>query len=90
MADGVDVFTDRGVEAVRRAGARRHAPQAGRPCGERARRLERAAVGLPHQPNLAVLHTDTSLLPQARKAWAAWNSSAAAWRSRRGAVCLHY
>lgn len=27
----------------------------------------------PYQPNQAVLHTDTSLLPRARRAWASWN-----------------
>ncbi len=28
---------------------------------------------LPYSPNTALLHTDTSLLPDARKAWASWN-----------------
>jgi len=36
--------------------------------------LERAVVGaIPYQENEAVLHTDTTLLPQTRRAWAAWN-----------------
>jgi predicted NAD/FAD-binding protein len=35
---------------------------------------ERAVLGaLPYQGNEAVLHTDTSLLPKNRRAWAAWN-----------------
>jgi predicted NAD/FAD-binding protein len=35
---------------------------------------EREVLGaLPYQENEAVLHTDTSLLPRARRAWAAWN-----------------
>lgn len=35
---------------------------------------ERAVLGaLPYQENEAVLHTDTSLLPRSRRAWAAWN-----------------
>jgi predicted NAD/FAD-binding protein len=35
---------------------------------------ERAVLGaLPYQRNEAVLHTDTSLLPHSRRAWAAWN-----------------
>lgn len=35
---------------------------------------EREILGaLPCQPNEAVLHTDTSLLPRTRRAWAAWN-----------------
>jgi predicted NAD/FAD-binding protein len=37
-------------------------------------RLEQEVLGaFPYQHNEAVLHTDTSLLPQRRLAWAAWN-----------------
>ncbi len=28
---------------------------------------------IPYQPNTAILHTDSSLLPQRRKVWASWN-----------------
>jgi len=35
---------------------------------------EREVLGaFPYQKNLAVLHTDTSVLPQSRRAWACWN-----------------
>src|SRR4051794_19079493 len=35
---------------------------------------EREVLGaLPYQPNEAVLHTDTSLMPRRRRAWASWN-----------------
>lgn len=35
---------------------------------------ERAVLsGIRYQPNCAVLHTDTSLLPRSKDAWAAWN-----------------
>jgi predicted NAD/FAD-binding protein len=34
---------------------------------------ERAALDVRYQPNRAVLHTDTRLLPQSRKVWSAWN-----------------
>ena len=54
--------------------------------------LERATLGaIRYQPNLAVLHTDTSVLPQKRRAWAAWNYQRAASQSReQSTVCLHY
>jgi predicted NAD/FAD-binding protein len=36
--------------------------------------LEREVLGaMPYQTNEAVLHTDTRLMPRARRAWAAWN-----------------
>ena len=38
-----------------------------------------------------MLHTDTSLLPRRRRAWAAWNYERAALNDREhSAVCLHY
>ncbi|MBC8058600.1 MAG: FAD-dependent oxidoreductase [Rhizobiales bacterium] len=44
-----------------------------------------------YQRNRALLHTDTSVLPRRRKAWAAWNYERAAEGSRdEAAVCLHY
>ena len=36
---------------------------------------ERDILGsISYQPNLAILHTDTSILPRNKKAWASWNS----------------
>ncbi len=51
---------------------------------------ERSVLGaIRYQRNRAVLHTDVRLLPQRRKAWAAWNfESGPADGQRR--VCLHY
>lgn len=44
-----------------------------------------------YQPNRAVLHTDSSVLPAKRLAWAAWNyESAPNTSGQAGAVCLHY
>ena len=44
-----------------------------------------------YQSNRAVLHTDASLLPRRRKAWAAWNYERSPQPAReQSAVCLHY
>jgi uncharacterized protein len=44
-----------------------------------------------YQPNTAVLHTDTRMLPRRRLAWAAWNYERAPSLQREQAgVCLHY
>lgn len=53
---------------------------------------EHAVLGaIRYQPNRVLLHTDTSVLPTRRRAWAAWNYERAAERSREdAAVCLHY
>ena len=53
---------------------------------------ERSVLGaIRYQPNRAVLHTDTALLPMRRKAWAAWNYERAAGSGNASsAVCLHY
>lgn len=53
---------------------------------------ERAVLGaIRYQPNRAVLHTDSSVLPKRRRAWAAWNYERATTGSReQAAVCLHY
>ena len=57
---------------------------------------ERSVLGaIRYQPNRAVLHTDTSVLPSRRAAWAAWNYERAAGTAgtqtqNEARVCLHY
>ena len=55
---------------------------------------ERAVLGaIRYQPNRAVLHTDTSVLPKNQRAWAAWNYQrppTAAASQNDAHVCLHY
>lgn len=53
---------------------------------------ERAVLGaIRYQANRAVLHTDPSVLPRQRRAWAAWNyESAQTSDGSAQRVCLHY
>ncbi|MDD2546041.1 MAG: FAD-dependent oxidoreductase [Burkholderiaceae bacterium] len=90
-AAGVRVFTDGHAEHFDRLVLATHSDQSlallGKPSLE-----ERAVLGaIRYQPNRAVLHTDTSVLPARRAAWAAWNYERAPQSSRESArVCLHY
>lgn len=50
---------------------------------------ERRLLGsVQYQPNRAVLHTDSSVLPENRKAWSAWNYQSGNGGNPR--VCVHY
>ena len=51
----------------------------------------RATLGaIRYQANRAVLHTDTSVLPRQRRAWAAWNYERPSADGDANRVCLHY
>lgn len=51
-----------------------HSDQALKILNQDATSEEREVLGaIPYQPNEAVLHTDTSVLPQKQRAWASWN-----------------
>ncbi len=54
--------------------------------------LEQELLGaIGYQPNVAVLHTDTSVMPRHRSAWSAWNYERAQSPDQESArVCLHY
>ncbi len=72
-ADGVDIRADQGLEQFHEVVVAAHSDQA-LAMLEDATPLERELLGsFPYQPNTAVLHTDPSVLPRRRLAWAAWN-----------------
>ncbi len=73
-AGGVDIVTDEGGREVFDAVfIATHSDQA-LAMLERPTRAEAETLGsIRYQPNEAVLHTDTSLMPKRRRAWAAWN-----------------
>ncbi len=67
------VITDRGAQHFDRVVVATHSDQALRLL-ERPSAAERSILGaIGYQRNRATLHTDTSLLPPNRRAWAAWN-----------------
>ena len=88
---GVSVATDAGTERFDDVVMACHSDQSLALLAD-ATRDERDVLGaIGYHPNRAVLHTDTSVLPRRRRAWAAWNYERAASGSREQAsVCLHY
>jgi predicted NAD/FAD-binding protein len=49
---------------------------------------QRLLSAIRYQPNRAVLHTDTSCLPDRRKTWSAWNYQSQGGEEPK--VCVHY
>jgi len=88
---GVLVSTDHGTERFDDVVLACHSDQALALLAD-ASDDERGVLGaIRYQPNRAVLHTDTALLPRRRLAWAAWNYERAADAAvEQSAVCLHY
>ena len=88
---GVHVSTDAGTELFDKVVLATHSDQslAMLQAPSEAEQLSLSAIR--YQPNRAVLHTDTSVLPQKKIAWAAWNYERAGQTSRESTqVCLHY
>ncbi|KJV32056.1 NAD(P)/FAD-dependent oxidoreductase [Luteibacter yeojuensis] len=72
--NGVDVTSTRGTEAFDEVVLACHSDQALALLAD-ADPLERAVLGaMRYQANETVLHTDASVLPRSRRAWAAWNA----------------
>ncbi|MDZ4048483.1 MAG: FAD-dependent oxidoreductase [Pseudoxanthomonas sp.] len=73
-AAGVELVTDRGSERFDQVVMACHSDQALALLADPSQ-AEREVLGAIHyQTNETVLHTDASLLPRQRKAWAAWNA----------------
>jgi len=84
LTDGADEYFDKVVLAT-------HSDQS-LAILQDADQQERAVLGaIGYQANRAVLHTDTSVLPANKLAWAAWNYERSPDLRRESArVCLHY
>jgi predicted NAD/FAD-binding protein len=91
VADGAIVATERGSERFDEVVLACHSDQALALLAD-ARDDERALLGaIRYHANRAVLHTDASVLPRRKLAWAAWNYERAADAAQeQSAVCLHY
>ena len=74
-SDGVTVFTDQGAERFDQIVLACHSDQALRLLNDASEAEHAILGGMPYQANDTVLHTDASLLPRGRKAWAAWNAT---------------
>jgi len=89
QAGGVLLRTAQGSERFDEVVLACHSDQSLRLLAEDASPAEREVLGaIGYHRNRAVLHTDTQLLPQRPRAWAAWNYERGSASSQ--AVCLHY
>ena len=88
---GVLVATDAGTERFDHVVLATHSDQSMAMLSDPSE-AEQAVLGaIRYQPNRAVLHTDASVLPQRRAAWAAWNyERTTASGGDAAGVCLHY
>ena len=90
-ATGVHVTTDAGTERFDKAVLATHSDQSLKMLHEPTHAEQQSLAAIRYQPNRAVLHTDTSVLPRKKIAWAAWNYERAEQTSRESSqVCLHY
>ena len=88
---GVHVSTDAGVEVFDKVVLAAHSDQSLVLLEAPTEAEQQALSAIRYQRNLAVLHTDTSVLPKKKIAWAAWNYERAEQPGRESAqVCLHY
>jgi predicted NAD/FAD-binding protein len=90
-AAGVWVATDAGEERFDEVVLACHSDQSLALLSDASEQERRWLGALRYHPNRTVLHTDTSLMPRRRLAWAAWNYERASQLQREQAsVCLHY
>jgi len=90
-AAGVILHTDRGSERFDHVVLAAHSDQSLAMLRQPSKAEAEVLGAIRYQPNLAVLHTDTSVLPSRPAAWAAWNYERAADDQKESSrVCLHY
>jgi predicted NAD/FAD-binding protein len=88
---GVTVHTDAGAQVFDKVIIATHPDQALAMLAAPSSQEQAALGAIRYQPNHAVLHTDASVLPRSKLAWAAWNYERAASADVESSkVCLHY
>ena len=88
---GVHVFTAGGAEDFDGVVLACHADQALSLLAQPSPQEQALLGAIRYHPNKAVLHTDTSVLPKKKLAWAAWNYERATDLGLESSrVCLHY
>ncbi len=90
-AQGVTIYSEAGAERYDHVVLATHSDQALALLRQPTTEEQRLLGAIRYQPNRAVLHTDASVLPQSRRAWAAWNyERAVSTDQEHSGVCLHY
>jgi predicted NAD/FAD-binding protein len=87
----VEIHTRAGVERFDKVIIATHSDQALQLLAAPTAQEREVLGAIRYQSNRAVLHTDASVLPTRKAAWAAWNYERSASSGPEGAqVCLHY
>ncbi len=90
-ADGVRIVTHKGAERFDKVVLAAHSDQSLAILRDPTAAEQQVLGAIRYQSNHAVLHTDVSVLPQRKLAWAAWNYERARYADRESTqVCLHY
>ena len=88
--NGVLLHTAQGGERFDQVVIATHADQALRLLQQASDEEHALLSNIGFQDNLAVLHTDASVMPKKRLAWAAWTYQSSAGDRENARVCLHY
>jgi uncharacterized protein len=90
--DGVTLTVNGQTERFDKVVLACHSDQALRMLAQPSPQERLTLEAIRYQANTAVLHTDISVLPKSRRAWAAWNYQRPnpARDAAQGRVCLHY
>ncbi|QWC91268.1 NAD(P)/FAD-dependent oxidoreductase [Cupriavidus metallidurans] len=89
-AEHVDVCTDGGMERFDALVLATHAPISAGLLQDADAAEREVLSAVRYQPNVAVLHTDASLLPRRRRAWSAWNYVGGIDVAGQRPVCVSY